>query len=308
MTTTNESGNCLEYTLIASQLLRALSLFVLFPPSASPGRVLICYWGSWSHYRPGEGRFSVDNVDPHLCTHLVYAFAKLENGVIAPFDPWLDLQTGGRHGKVTNRNISSVCYSSNVCLLQRPPYISVALFAALFLCPQPWYKGMPRYGRWWSYAVRVRVREHFFTPQENTSTSRKLTKPQEKKAGTLCSQRGRKRDVSYRDKRCSLCVSNSLSLHFPLAPYQQYGLPRFFLGLESIPNRLRTSPRAHTSREPTRSSMRTPNTHARTQGYHVQKHGLVNHYDCVRKAHRMKVYTTNLLRHYLYIQREPQRR
>lgn len=59
---------------------------------AAKRRVFLCYWGSWSHYRDGAGRFSVENIDASLCTHLVYAFAKLDNGVIAPFDPYLDLK------------------------------------------------------------------------------------------------------------------------------------------------------------------------------------------------------------------------
>lgn len=39
----------------------------------------------------GEGRFTVEDIDPKLCTHVVYGFAKLEANKIAAFDPWLDL-------------------------------------------------------------------------------------------------------------------------------------------------------------------------------------------------------------------------
>ncbi|CAN7938609.1 unnamed protein product, partial [Ixodes hexagonus] len=58
--------------------------------------VFLCYWASWSHYRVGNGSFSVQQIDPSPCTHLIYAYAKLENGVIAPFDPFLDTQTHER--------------------------------------------------------------------------------------------------------------------------------------------------------------------------------------------------------------------
>ncbi|XP_044206711.1 acidic mammalian chitinase-like [Thunnus albacares] len=36
---------------------------------------LVCYFTNWSQYRPGAGRYLPDNVDPHLCTHLIYAFS-----------------------------------------------------------------------------------------------------------------------------------------------------------------------------------------------------------------------------------------
>ncbi|XP_050952237.1 acidic mammalian chitinase-like [Labeo rohita] len=36
---------------------------------------LACYFTSWSQYRPDGGKYLPDNVDPHLCTHLIYAFS-----------------------------------------------------------------------------------------------------------------------------------------------------------------------------------------------------------------------------------------
>lgn len=59
--------------------------------SGTKDKVFFCYWGSWSHYRHGDGTFSADQIDPTLCTHLVYAFTKLENGVIKAYDDYLDL-------------------------------------------------------------------------------------------------------------------------------------------------------------------------------------------------------------------------
>uniref|UniRef100_A0A8C9V561 chitinase n=1 Tax=Scleropages formosus TaxID=113540 RepID=A0A8C9V561_SCLFO len=36
---------------------------------------LICYFTNWSQYRPDNGKYLPSNVDPNLCTHLIYAFS-----------------------------------------------------------------------------------------------------------------------------------------------------------------------------------------------------------------------------------------
>lgn len=33
---------------------------------------LVCYYGTWAVYRPDAGRFAVENIDPFLCTHIIY--------------------------------------------------------------------------------------------------------------------------------------------------------------------------------------------------------------------------------------------
>ncbi|KAJ8933790.1 hypothetical protein NQ318_017066 [Aromia moschata] len=41
-------------------------------------RVVVCYMGSWSVYRPNRGSFTIEHLNPNLCTHLIYSFAGLD--------------------------------------------------------------------------------------------------------------------------------------------------------------------------------------------------------------------------------------
>lgn len=40
---------------------------------------VVCYLGSWAVYRPGLGKFSIEDIDPTLCTSLIYAFVGIDN-------------------------------------------------------------------------------------------------------------------------------------------------------------------------------------------------------------------------------------
>ena len=43
----------------------------------------ICYLTSRSHKRPGRGRFTPEDIDTSLCTHVIYAFATLKNHMLS---------------------------------------------------------------------------------------------------------------------------------------------------------------------------------------------------------------------------------
>ncbi|XP_074833397.1 acidic mammalian chitinase-like [Carettochelys insculpta] len=50
---------------------------------------LVCYFTNWSQYRPEPAKYFPNNVDPHLCTHLIYAFATMDQNKIIPYE-WND--------------------------------------------------------------------------------------------------------------------------------------------------------------------------------------------------------------------------
>lgn len=64
------------------------------------GKVVVCYISTWAVYRPGQGAYSIDNFDPSLCTHVVYAFAGL--------DPQQSI--------IKSLGLYKISYCLNVCL------------------------------------------------------------------------------------------------------------------------------------------------------------------------------------------------
>lgn len=53
---------------------------------------IICYYASWSFYRPGKGQFKISDIEAKYCTHIVYTFAGLSiDGEVESLDPQLDI-------------------------------------------------------------------------------------------------------------------------------------------------------------------------------------------------------------------------
>ncbi|XP_068221164.1 chitinase-3-like protein 1 isoform X2 [Palaemon carinicauda] len=84
--------------------MRVLCLLLLgvFVAAVAADGTVVCYFSSWARYRPGDGMFDVDNIDPFLCTHIVFAFTGLSNHTweIEVLDPWNELcpdEPGGNY-------------------------------------------------------------------------------------------------------------------------------------------------------------------------------------------------------------------
>ncbi|XP_027877221.1 acidic mammalian chitinase-like isoform X5 [Xiphophorus couchianus] len=65
---------------------------------------LVCYFTNWSQYRPGVGKYTPDNIDPNLCTHLIYAFAIISSSNELSTFEWNDDLMYKSFNALKNRN------------------------------------------------------------------------------------------------------------------------------------------------------------------------------------------------------------
>ncbi|XP_017764773.1 PREDICTED: uncharacterized protein LOC108554119 [Eufriesea mexicana] len=77
-------------------LLLCLSILLATIHNGNAERKIVCYYTSWSIYRPGTAKFSPQNINPYLCTHLIYAFGGFtKDNALKPFDKYQDIEKGG---------------------------------------------------------------------------------------------------------------------------------------------------------------------------------------------------------------------
>ncbi|KAH0618849.1 hypothetical protein JD844_018347 [Phrynosoma platyrhinos] len=86
-----------------AKLILLTGLVLLLNAQIGSAYVLSCYFTNWGQYRPGLGRYKPDNIDPCLCTHLIYAFAGMRNNEIATIE-WNDITLYKSFNGLKNQN------------------------------------------------------------------------------------------------------------------------------------------------------------------------------------------------------------
>jgi chitinase len=67
----------------------------------SHSKIVVCYVNGLAANNPGNGTFLVENIDPMLCTNIIYAFADLNSVThsIQSRYSGIDLEENGGFGK-----------------------------------------------------------------------------------------------------------------------------------------------------------------------------------------------------------------
>jgi GH18 family chitinase len=56
-----------------------LFVFLTARDDEEPSKMLrVCYITNWSRYRSGEAKFEIEFVDPFMCSHIIYAYATVD--------------------------------------------------------------------------------------------------------------------------------------------------------------------------------------------------------------------------------------
>ncbi|KAH9628662.1 hypothetical protein HF086_007867, partial [Spodoptera exigua] len=50
------------------------------------GYKIVCYYTNWSQYRTKIGKFTPEDIQPDLCTHIIFAFGWLKKGKLSSFE------------------------------------------------------------------------------------------------------------------------------------------------------------------------------------------------------------------------------
>lgn len=63
----------------------------------------MCYYTNWSQYRLNQGKFLPENIDPHICTHIIFAFGWMKKNKLSSFDATDETKAGkkGLYERVT---------------------------------------------------------------------------------------------------------------------------------------------------------------------------------------------------------------
>ncbi|XP_046896042.1 acidic mammalian chitinase-like [Hypomesus transpacificus] len=85
------------------KVLFVTALALLLQAQLGSSFILSCYFTNWAQYRPPPTIYMPNDIDPCLCTHLLYAFATMKNNMLATYE-WNDVELYSQFNGLKNQN------------------------------------------------------------------------------------------------------------------------------------------------------------------------------------------------------------
>ncbi|XP_010873806.1 acidic mammalian chitinase [Esox lucius] len=85
------------------KILFVIALALLLHVQLGSSYILSCYFTNWAQYRPPPTIYMPNDIDPCLCTHLLYAFATMKNNELATYE-WNDVELYSQFNGLKNQN------------------------------------------------------------------------------------------------------------------------------------------------------------------------------------------------------------
>ncbi|KAF5903459.1 acidic mammalian chitinase-like [Clarias magur] len=86
-----------------AKVVLASALALLIHMQLGSAYILSCYFTNWAQYRPTPATYMPSDIDPCLCTHLLYAFATMTNDYQIAISEWNDVALYSQFNALKNK-------------------------------------------------------------------------------------------------------------------------------------------------------------------------------------------------------------